>query len=169
MTSGRVSRDTVFQVIRPGACFETGYFVKESLGRLPCRASHRMKNRTWPRYTTKIMESDALFPGARFLVNIKNSRRSETVSDKNCYLYPTTRLSGLSRPSWERETGLQLSRQEIFLYWAGTPKPAHRQTNRLLLCTVRCALTGAAQRELSRRANGGRFFAPGYGCLPRAD
>ena len=27
MTSGRVSRDTVFQEIRPGAGFETGDFV----------------------------------------------------------------------------------------------------------------------------------------------
>ena len=27
---------------------------------------------------------------------------------------------------------------------------------------------GAAQRELSR-ANGERFLAPGYGCVPRAD
>ena len=32
MTSGRVSRDTVFQEIRPGAGFETGDFVKKSWG-----------------------------------------------------------------------------------------------------------------------------------------
>ena len=32
MTSGRVSRDTVFQKIRPGAGFETGDFVKEKRG-----------------------------------------------------------------------------------------------------------------------------------------
>ena len=30
-----VSRDTVFQEIRPGACFETAGFVKEMLGGLP--------------------------------------------------------------------------------------------------------------------------------------
>ena len=30
-----VSRDTVFQKIRPGAAFETGDFVKEMLGGLP--------------------------------------------------------------------------------------------------------------------------------------
>ena len=34
MTSGRVSRDTVFQEIRPGAGFETGDF-DEMLGGLP--------------------------------------------------------------------------------------------------------------------------------------
>ena len=32
MTSGRVSRDTVFQEIRPGDGFETGSFVKEKWG-----------------------------------------------------------------------------------------------------------------------------------------
>ena len=32
MTSGRVSRDTVFQEILPGAGFETGDFVQEKLG-----------------------------------------------------------------------------------------------------------------------------------------
>ena len=30
-----VSRDTVFQEIRPGAGFKTGDFVKENLGGLP--------------------------------------------------------------------------------------------------------------------------------------
>ena len=30
-----VSRDTVFQELRPGAGFETGGFVKEKLGGLP--------------------------------------------------------------------------------------------------------------------------------------
>ena len=30
-----VSRDTVVEEIRPGACFETGDFVKEKLGGLP--------------------------------------------------------------------------------------------------------------------------------------
>ena len=34
MTSGRVSRDIVFQEIRPGAGFETGDFVEENLGGL---------------------------------------------------------------------------------------------------------------------------------------
>ena len=32
MTSGRVSRDTVFQEMRPGAGFETGGFVKKKVG-----------------------------------------------------------------------------------------------------------------------------------------
>ena len=32
MTSGRVSRDTVFQGIRPGVGFEAGDFVKEKVG-----------------------------------------------------------------------------------------------------------------------------------------
>ena len=46
MTSG-AARDTVFQKIRPGACFKTGDFVKEMLGgaivvRLP---SQHTKNR----------------------------------------------------------------------------------------------------------------------------
>ena len=58
---------------------------------------------------------------------------------------------------------LQLSHQQILLYWAGTPNQ-HRQTNRL----YRQMRIGAAQRELSC-ANGERFFAPGYGCVPRAD
>ena len=34
MTSGRVSRDSVFQEIRPGADFETADFDKEKLGGL---------------------------------------------------------------------------------------------------------------------------------------
>ena len=34
-----VSRDTVFQEIRPGADFETGDFVKERLGELPKKDS----------------------------------------------------------------------------------------------------------------------------------
>ena len=58
---------------------------------------------------------------------------------------------------------LQLSRQQILLYWAGTPNQ-HRQTNRL----YRQMRIGAAQRELSR-ANGERFLAPGYGGVPYAD
>ena len=40
MTSGRVSRDTVFKEIRPGAGFETGDFVEEKLGGLPWNDSH---------------------------------------------------------------------------------------------------------------------------------
>ena len=59
--------------------------------------------------------------------------------------------------------GLQLSRQQILLYWAGTPNQ-HRQTN----CLHRQMRIGAAQREISR-ANSERFLAPGYGCAPRAD
>ena len=60
-----------------------------------------------------------------------------------------THWTGLSRPSWEREMDLQLSRQQILLfYWAGTPNQ-HRQTNRL----HRQMRIGAAQRELSS-ANG---------------
>ena len=74
-----------------------------------------------------------------------------------------THWTGLSRLSWERETGLQLSRQQILLNWAGTPNQ-HRQTNRL----YHQMRIGATQRELSR-ANGERFLAPGYSCVPRAD
>ena len=48
---------------------------------------------------------------------------------------------------------LQLSRQQILLCWAGTPKQ-RRQTNHL----YRQMRIGAAQRELSR-ANGERFLA----------
>ena len=57
----------------------------------------------------------------------------------------------------------QLSRQQILIHGAGTPNQ-HRQTNRL----HRQLRIGAAQREFSR-ANGERFLAPGYGCVPRAD
>ena len=32
-----------------------------------------------------------------------------------------THWTGLSRPFWEREMGLQLSRHDILRYWAGTP------------------------------------------------
>ena len=74
-----------------------------------------------------------------------------------------TYWTGLSRPSWEREMGLQLSRQQILLYWAGTPNQ-HRQTNRL----YRQMRIGAAQRKLSR-ASSERFLAPGYGCVPCAE
>ena len=35
MTSGFVSRDTVFEEVRPGAGFKTDDFVKEKLGGLP--------------------------------------------------------------------------------------------------------------------------------------
>ena len=41
-----------------------------------------------------------------------------------------THRTELSRPSWEQEVDLQLSRQQTLLYWAGTPNQ-HRQTNRL--------------------------------------
>ena len=41
-----------------------------------------------------------------------------------------THWAGLSRPSWEWEMDLHLSRQQILLHWAGTPNH-HRQTNRL--------------------------------------
>ena len=74
-----------------------------------------------------------------------------------------TYWTGLSRSSWEREMDLQLPRQPILLYWAGTTNQ-QRQTNR----PYRQMRIGAAQRELSR-ANGERFLAPGYGCVPRAD
>ena len=70
---------------------------------------------------------------------------------------------GLSKPSWEREMDLHLSRSHILRYWAGTPDQ-HRQTNSL----YRRVRIGAAQRELSRN-NGERFLAPGYVCVPRAD
>ena len=74
-----------------------------------------------------------------------------------------THWTGLSRPSWEREMDLQLSRQQILLYWAVTPNQ-HRQTN----CLHRQMRIGAAQRALSR-ANGERFLAPVYGFVPLAD
>ena len=74
-----------------------------------------------------------------------------------------THWTGLSRLLWEREMDLQLSRQQILLYWAGTPNQ-HRQTNRL----HPQMRIGAAQRELFR-ANGECFLEPGYGCVPRAD
>ena len=74
-----------------------------------------------------------------------------------------THWTGLSRPSWEREMDLQLSRHAILRYWEGTPN-RHRQTNRL----YRRMRIGAAQRELSRN-NGQRFLAPGYGCVSHAD
>ena len=74
-----------------------------------------------------------------------------------------THWIGLSRPSWERKIDLQLSRQQILLYGAGTPNQ-HRQTNRL----YRQMRIGAAQRDFSR-VNGERFLAPGYGCVPRAN
>ena len=74
-----------------------------------------------------------------------------------------THWTGPSRPSWEREMDLQLSRQQILLYSTGTANQ-HRQTNRL----YRQMRIGAARRELSR-ANGERFLAPGYGCVPRPD
>ena len=41
-----------------------------------------------------------------------------------------THWTGISRSSWERDMNLQVSRQQIFIYWAGTPSQ-HRQTNRL--------------------------------------
>ena len=41
---GGVSRDTVFQEIRPGAGFETGDFAGETLGGLPWNDSMRLKN-----------------------------------------------------------------------------------------------------------------------------
>ena len=73
-----------------------------------------------------------------------------------------THWTGLSCPSWERKMDLQLSRQQILLYWAGHLNQ-HRQTNR----RYRQMRIGAAQRELPR-ANGERFLAPGYGCVPCA-
>ena len=74
-----------------------------------------------------------------------------------------THWTGLSRPSWERETDLQLFRHEILRYLAGTPNQ-HRQTNRLY-CRMRIS---AGQRGLSRSI-GERFVASGYGCVPRAE
>ena len=85
-------------------------------------------------------------------------RRGGTIA----VIYETHR-TGLSRPSWEREMDLQLSRQQILLYWADTPNQ-HLQINRL----CRQMRIGAAQRELSC-ANGERFLTPGYGCMSRAD
>ena len=40
-----VSRDTVFQEVRRGAGFESGDFVKEKLGGLPCRTTHPLKKK----------------------------------------------------------------------------------------------------------------------------
>ena len=56
-----------------------------------------------------------------------------------------THWTGLSRPSWERETNLQLLPQQILLYWAGTPNQ-HRQADRL----YGQMRIGAVQRKLSR-------------------
>ena len=70
-----------------------------------------------------------------------------------------THCVGLSKPSWEQEIDLQLSRAHILRCWAGTPDQ-HRQTNR----QYRRMRVGAAQRELSRN-NGERFLAPGYAGL----
>ena len=84
-----------------------------------------------------------------------------------------THWVGLSEPSWERETDLQLSRTHILRYWAGKETDLqlsrthilrywagnpdqHRQTNRL----YRRMRIGLVQRELSRN-NGERFLAPG--------
>ena len=64
-----------------------------------------------------------------------------------------THWTGLSRPSWEREMDLQLSRQQILLCLAGAPN-RQRQTNRLR----RQMRIGAVQRELSR-ANGEQIVA----------
>ena len=74
-----------------------------------------------------------------------------------------THWVGPSKPSWEREMDLHLSRSHILRYWAGTPDQ-HRQTNRL----YRRMRIGAAQREPSRN-NGERILAPGYACVPRAE
>ena len=75
----------------------------------------------------------------------------------------TTHWAGLSKPSWEREMDLHLSRPHILRYWTGSPDQ-HGQTN--LLC--RRMRIGTAQREPSRN-NGERFLAPGYACVLRAD
>ena len=75
-----------------------------------------------------------------------------------------THWVGLSKPSWEREIDLHLSRSQILRYWAGTPDQ-HRQTNRL----YRRMWIGTAQRELSRNNVGERFLAQGYACVPRGE
>ena len=59
--------------------------------------------------------------------------------------------------------GLQLSRQQVLLCWAGIPNQ-HRQTNRL----HRQMSIGAVRQKISR-VNGERFLAPGCGSVPRAD
>ena len=51
MTSGRVSRGTVFQEMRPGVGFETGDFVKEKLGgtlEFSSHGSRRLQDKTVP-------------------------------------------------------------------------------------------------------------------------
>ena len=54
------------------------------------------------------------------------------------------RWTGLSTPSWDRETNLQLSRRHVLRYWVGTPNQhQHRQTGRL----YRRMRNGSAQRE----------------------
>ena len=75
-------------------------------------------------------------------------------------MYETPR-TGLSRPFWEREMDLQLSRHGSLRHCPGTPNQ-HRQTNRL----YRWMRKGAEQRELSR-SNGEWFLAPGYGFTYR--
>ena len=74
-----------------------------------------------------------------------------------------THWTGLSRPSWEREKDLQLSRHEVLGYWASAPKQ-HRQTNRL----YRRMRIDVAQRGASR-SNGERFLTPGYDCVSHVD
>lgn len=51
------------------------------------------------------------------------TNRSAIKAAATAVIYETHR-AGLSGPSWERETGFQLSRPEGLKRWAGTPKPA---------------------------------------------
>ena len=74
-----------------------------------------------------------------------------------------TRWTGLSRPSWEWQMELLLSRHENLRSWADTPNQ-HRHTNRL----YRRMRTGAARREFSW-SNGERFLAPDYDCVSHPD
>ena len=74
-----------------------------------------------------------------------------------------THRTGPSRPSWQREMDLQpLTPADLALLgWHSESTPSNQPP-------VSSDAIGAAQRELSR-ANGERFLAPGYGCVPRVD
>ena len=63
-----------------------------------------------------------------------------------------THWVGLSEPSWERETDLQLPRTHVLRFGAGTPDQ-HRQNKRLYHRMRICAV----ERELFRN-NGERFW-----------
>ena len=72
-----------------------------------------------------------------------------------------THWVGLSEPSWERETDLQLPRTHVLRFGAGTPDQ-HRQNKRLYHRMRICAV----ERELFRN-NGERFWCRTTLCPTR--